>query len=65
MPEKYNSVLLSDGVESFKISYKKELKKLKIKIIGKGTFHVISAASVSYALFIVFLKAGGIKLFYK
>ena len=65
IPEKYNSVLFSDGGESFKISYKKELKKLKVKIIGKGTFHLISAAGVSYALFIVFLKAGGINLFYK
>ena len=65
IPEKYNSVLFSDGVESFKISYKKELKKLKVKIIGKGTVHLISAAGVSYALFIVFLKAGGINLFYK
>ena len=65
IPEKYNSVLFSDGGESFKISYKKELKNLKVKIIGKGTFHLISAAGVSYALFIVFLKAGGINLFYK
>ena len=65
IPEKYNSVLLSDGGELFKISYKEELKKLKVKIIGKGTFHLISVAGVSYALFIVFLKAGGINLFYK
>ena len=65
IPEKYNSVLFSDGGESFKISYKKELKKLKVKNIGKGTFHLFSAAGVSYALFIVFLKAGGINLFYK
>ena len=36
-----------------------------VKIIRKGTFHLISAAGVSYALFIVFLKAGGINLFYK
>ena len=65
IPEKYNSVLLSDWGESFKISYKKELKNLKVKIIGKGTSHLISSAGVSYALFIVFLKAGGINLFYK
>tara|TARA_X000001036_G_C20122915_1_gene580019 strand:+ start:27 stop:443 length:417 start_codon:yes stop_codon:yes gene_type:complete len=64
IPEKYNSILLSDGGESFKISYKKELRKLKIKNIGKGTFHLISAAGVSYMLFIAFLLGGGITIFY-
>ena len=64
IPEKYNSVLFSDGGESFKISYKKELRKLKVKNIGKGTFHLISAAGFSYILFIAFLFAGGISIFY-
>ena len=64
IPEKYNSVLFSDGGESFKISYKKELRKLRVKYIGKGTFHLISAAGVSYILFIGFLLAGGITIFY-
>lgn len=64
IPEKYNSVLFSSGGELFRISYKKELRKLKVKNIGKGTFHLISAAGVSYALFILFLAAGGITIFY-
>ena len=64
IPEKYNSVLFSDGGESFKISYKKELRRLRVKYIGKGTFHLISAAGVSYILFIGFLLAGGITIFY-
>ena len=64
IPKKYNSILLSDGGKSFKISYKKELKKLKVKSIGKGTFHLISAAGVSYMLFIAFLSGGGITIFY-
>ena len=64
IPEKYNPVLFSDGGESFSISYKKELRKLKVKNIGKGTFHLISAAGVSYALFILFLTGGGITIFY-
>ena len=64
IPEKYNSILLSDEGESFKISYKKELRKLKVKNIGKGTFHLFSAAGVSYMLFIAFLLGGGITIFY-
>ena len=64
IPEKYNFILFSEGGESFKISYKKELRKLKVKNIGKGTFHLISAAGVSYMLFIAFLLGGGITIFY-
>ena len=64
IPEKYKSVLFSIGGEVFRISYKKELRKLKVKNIGKGTFHLISAAGVSYALFILFLGGGGITIFY-